>query len=218
MNAGQHDEAPHDRVEALLDVLLAERRADGALLDDLHRRGERARAHQERDVVGLARRHAARDLHAAAADLLADHRRGDHLGAALLDQHDRHALADVLARELLEDARAGAVEAHVHGRLVVARVEARLRVVDPVAGQHDLALDQHRRAVALGVEVAAERHLARRRLLERARLLVDHPDLERRGAAEDVLRARRVLHAGQLHDDALGALLLDDRLGDARAR
>ena len=49
----------------------------------------------------------------------------------------------------------------------------------------------------------------------RAGLLVDHPDLERRGAAEDVLRARRVLHAGQLHDDALGALLLDDRLGDA---
>ena len=30
-----------------------EARADGALLDDLHRRGERARAQQQREVVGL---------------------------------------------------------------------------------------------------------------------------------------------------------------------
>ena len=51
--------------------------------------------------------------------------------------------------------------------------------------------------------------------LERARVVVDHADLERRGAAEDVLGARGVLHARQLHDDAVGALLLDDRLGDA---
>ena len=53
------------------------------------------------------------------------------------------------------------------------------------------------------------------RRLERARIVVDHADLERRGAAEDVLGARGVLHARQLHDDAVGALLLDDRLGDA---
>ena len=56
-------------------------------------------------------RHAAADLHAAAADLLADHRRGDDLALAFLEQQDRHALADVLARDLLENARAGAVEA-----------------------------------------------------------------------------------------------------------
>ena len=70
-------------------------------------------------------------------------------------------------------------------------------------------------AAALGEEVAAEGHLAGQRLLERAGVLVDHADFERRGAAEDVLGARGVLHAGQLHDDAVGALLLDDRLGDA---
>ena len=52
----------------------------------------------------------AADLHAAAADLLADHRRGDDLALALLEQHDRHALADVLARHVLEDAGAGAVQ------------------------------------------------------------------------------------------------------------
>ena len=49
----------------------------------------------------------------------------------------------------------------------------------------------------------------------RSALVVDHADFERRGAAEDVLGLRRVLHAGQLHHDAVGALLLDHRLGDA---
>ena len=81
-------------------------------------------------------------------------------GLALFDEHDRHALADVLARDFLEDARAGAVEIHVHRRLVGALVEARLRVVDAVAGQHDLAAHEQRLAVALGVEVVAERHAA----------------------------------------------------------
>ena len=56
---------------------------------------------------------------------------------------------------------------------------------------------------------------ARERRFERAGVVVDHADLERRGAAEDVLGARRVLHARELHHHAVGALLLDDRLGDA---
>ena len=65
--------------------------------------------------------------------------------------------------------RAGAVEAHVHGRLVVALVEAGLRVVDPVAGQHDLPPHEDRPAAALGEEIAAERHAAGERRFERAR-------------------------------------------------
>ena len=44
---------------------------------------------------------------------------------------------------------------------------------------------------------------------------VDEPELQRRGAADDVLGARRVLHPRQLHHDAVGALLLDHRLGHA---
>src|SRR5438445_743796 len=35
------------------------------------------------------------------------------------------------------------------------------------------------------------------------------------GAAQDLLGARDVLHAGELHHDAVGALLLDHRLGHA---
>ncbi len=91
-----------------------------------------------------------------------------------------------------------------------------LRVVDAVAGEHHLPAHDQRLAAALGEEVAADRHAAGERAFEGARLVVDHADLERRRAAEDVLRARGVLHAGQLHDDALGALLLDDRLGHAQ--
>ena len=94
--------------------------------------------------------------------------RRDHLGLALLDEHDGHPLADVLARHFLEDARAGAVQIHVHRRFVGALVEAGLRVLDAIAGEHDLPPHDERLAAALGEEVAAERHAAGERALERA--------------------------------------------------
>src|SRR5947208_3252287 len=53
------------------------------------------------------------------------------------------------------------------------------------------------------------------RLVQRARLIVDHADFERRRTPENILGARGVLHARQLHDDAIAALLLNDRLRDA---
>src|SRR5439155_20737824 len=134
------------------------------------------------------------------------------LGLAFFDQHDRHALADVLARHLLEDARAAAVEVYMDRGLVAALIESRLCVVDAVAGQHDLPAHQHLAAVAFGEEVAAERRLAAERLLECAWIVVDHPDLERGCAAENVLRARGILNAGELHHYPIGPLLLTDRL------
>ena len=76
-----------------------------------------------------------------------------------------------------------------------------------VAGEYDLFLDQQRTSAAFDVELGAERHLAADCRFERARRVVDHADFERRGAAEDVLRLGGVLHAGQLDDDAVGALL-----------
>ncbi len=174
-----------------------------------------AGAQQQRGVVGFHGAHAAGNLHAAAADLGADHRRGDHLALALLDQQDGHALADVVARDVLEDAGAGGVERQVHGRLLRLVVEAGLGVGQAVAGQHHLLLDQQRLAAALVVDLGAERRVAGQRGIEGAGRVVDHADFERCGAAEDVLGLGRVLHAGQLDDDAVGALLLDDRLGDA---
>ena len=69
---------------------------------------------------------------------LADHRRGHDLALALLEQQDGHALADVLARDVAEDARALGVQRQVHGRLLRLAVEAGLRVGEVLAGQDDL--------------------------------------------------------------------------------
>ncbi len=46
--------------------------------------------------------------------------------------------------------------------------------------------------------------------------LVRQPEFQGGGGAEDFLGAGGVLHAGQLHHDAVAALLLDDRLGHAQ--
>ena len=211
----EHDDAVEHRVESLLDVLGGERRADGPLLDDFHGSRKRAGAHEERDVVGLAGVHPPADLNAAASDFLADHRRGDHLGLALLDQYDGHALADVIAGELLEDSRPRAVQVDMHRGLVGPSVETGLCVVDAISRQHHLPPHQYRRAVALGEQITAQRRLSGRRLLERTGLVVDHAYLERRRATQDVLGARGVLHSRQLNDHAIRALLLDDRFCDA---
>ena len=65
---GERDggEAPGGRVEALLDVVGAQRGTDGALLDDVHGRRERARAEQQREVLRLLRVGHPRDLEARA--------------------------------------------------------------------------------------------------------------------------------------------------------
>ena len=43
---------------------------------------------------------------------------------------------------------------------------------------------------------------------------IHHAKLQGRRGAQDLLCLGGVLHAGQLHDDAVAALLLNDRLGD----
>ena len=103
----------------------------------------------------------------------------------------------------------------MHGRFVGAPIETGLGVVDAIASQYHLTLDQKRRSATLGEQVAAQRHLTTEGGVERTRIVIDHADFQRRCAAENVLGARRVLHAGQLHDDAIGALLLHNRFGDA---
>jgi len=104
----------------------------------------------------------------------------------------------------------------VHGGLLGLRVEPGLRVGQAVASEHDLLSDQQRLPVPLDVVLVAEGDFAARRggeQIGRHLLLVHHPDLEARGAAEDVLRLRGVLYARQLDDDTVGALLLDHRFG-----
>ena len=199
-----------------------EARADGALLDDLHRRGERAGAQQQREVVRFRAcvMHAG-DLDAAAEISLLDHRRGDHLALALLDQQDRHALADVLARDLLEDARARCRRGVMctAGSLVWLSKPGCASVMrSPVSTT--CFFTSTGAAVALDVVLGAEGHLAARAPPASACRVHRAPrrPCALRGVAvrpRMSLALRGVLHARQLHHDAVGALLLDDRLGHA---
>ena len=73
----------------------------------------------------------------AAQDRFADHRCRDHL----VVEHDGERPADVLLRRLGEFPRADRIEAEADDRLAVALVEARLRVDQIVAGDHNALLD-----------------------------------------------------------------------------
>jgi len=202
-------------MEALLDVLGAERWADGAFFDDIHRCRQRTGAQQQGGIVGFGSGHAAGDLYAAAADFGADDRGGDDFALALLDEQDGHALADILAGDVLEDTGAGRVEVEVYSGFLRLVVEAGLGIVQAVAGQHNLLLDQQRLATALVVELGTERRVARQCGIQGTRGVIHHADFQGRGTAQDVLSLGRVLHARQLDDDAILSLLLDHRLGDA---
>ena len=101
----------------------------------------------------------------------------------------------------------------MHGGFVVAAVKTGLRIVDALAGEDHLLLHQQQVAVAILEHVSAERCGRTRADLM---LVIDHAHFQRRGAPENILGARRVLHAGQLHHHAIHALLLDHRLGHAQ--
>src|SRR5205814_918310 len=87
------------------------------------------------------------------------------------------------------------------------------RVDDVLAGIDHSVLEQDRTSIAVLVRLVADRYLPARR--HQRVLFIDEHDLQRRGAAEYFLRARRVLHARQLHDDTVQTLALYHRLGHA---
>ena len=107
---------------------------------------------------------------------------------------------------------AGAVERDVHLRTALpgggGRVDELVAGDDDVALEHAPADNRPRRAV---VDLGADGRAAARRHRPR----IDQPVFERRHLAEDVLHLGRVLHAGQLHDDAIETLPLHDGLGHA---
>jgi hypothetical protein len=75
------------------------------------------------------------------AHLAADHRRGHDFALALFEQQDGHALADVLAADVAEDARSPWRPASGAPRLPGSGVKAGLGVGQVLAGQDDLLLD-----------------------------------------------------------------------------
>ena len=138
---GDDDKAPERGVETFANVFDAKAGADGAFFDDFHRCGQRTGAQQQGDVACFAGAHAAGNLDAAAADFSADDRRGDDFALAFFDEQDRHPFADVFARDVAEDARAGRIQRQMHGRFLCLVVEAGLGVGQTVAGQDNLLLD-----------------------------------------------------------------------------
>ena len=221
-------EADHDGPESLVDVRLAQARTHGALLHDLDGGGERARAQQQREVAGLFGGVETGDLEPL-PELVADRRdvddllddllpalahAVDQLGERLvLDVHYGHGATDLVPSAVGEESGPLAVEGDEHRRRAALLIDPRCCVRDVLAGEHDAALEEDRPAVAFVVELGRPGRAPGGE--RRGGFVVNHAELQRRGGPENLLRPGGVLDAGQLDDDPVLALLLDDRLGDA---
>ncbi len=92
-------------------------------------------------------------------------------------------------------------------------IETGLRVGQVAARDQNLLLDDDRRLRRLRVQqhfrVLRQSSLLR---LVRRNAGIDHPEIHLGGLAENFLQARRILQAGHLHENAVDALTLDQRL------
>ena len=148
-SVGQDHEHDHERAAdvgcelALVDRVLAEARADDALLDRRQFRRQCAGAQQDRKIVGAFDGEVAGNLAVAGRESqIADDRRGDHL----VVEHDRERPANIFLRHGREFARAGGIEAERHDRLAASLlIKSRLRIDQFVAGDEHLLLHQNRR-------------------------------------------------------------------------
>ena len=113
----QHEDDDAERSDeagdhALVDGILAEVGADGALLDHVELHRQLARRQADGEVVRALDRETAADLRLAAEDRLVDVRRRQDL----VVEDDRERLADILLGHSAEPARAGGVELDVDVR------------------------------------------------------------------------------------------------------
>ena len=105
----------------------------------------------------------------------------------------------------------------MHSSFLVLRVKARLCVGEVFAGQDDLLFHNHGLAVAVHEAFCAKWHGAIAKLCAAGfGAVVHHADFKRGRTAQNVFGLGGVLHAWQLHHDAVCALLLNHRLGHAQ--
>ncbi len=223
-------ETDQERADAPVDVVLPEAGADGPLLDLVDRGGQGAGAEQQRQIPRLQAVQPG-DLEAAAEhavdrgdvdDLAGLPRHLDLLAVALdgfallLDEDHRHGLLEVGLGGLQHVARALAVEAHEDRGLAL--VETLAGIHQLIAGHDGAPLQQHGLAGPGLEQLATQRRPAGLLGLEGVLFGADQAELEGGGGPQHALGLGRVLHAGQLHHDAVEALALHDRLGDARVR
>ena len=201
------------RLLARGDGVGAEARADGPLLDGRELGRQRTGAEQHGEVVGALDGEIAADLAGAAEDRLVDARRGDHLAV----KQNGKGQPDILLRDLAEALGAGGVEAEGHDRLVGVAVERGLRIDQILPGQEHLVLQHvgNRRFLFVVSEHIACRHALAGRRLAGVDRWIDHLEFELTCLADEILQALDILDAGHLHENAVAAFALDDRLGGA---
>src|SRR5437867_1640873 len=149
-----HQRDAHDAgADAVVDRVLAERGTDSALLDDGERRGQRAGAQHQRQVLRVLERLRAQLDLAVLPDLTLDDGRLA-LHAAVED--DGHVVLHVPAGLALEDASPAPRQREVHDRLVGHGVPLRLRLFQLLPRDDRTILDRVQRAVRAR---RARRHL-----------------------------------------------------------
>ena len=129
----------------------------------------------------------------------------------VLDEDGGHALTNVVLGKVGHLVATLAIELDVDLGTAVF-VETGLGTHDVVTGQDHALLQHHGTTVAIVVDLGARRHPACGRGLDVGGL-IDHVELQGRGGPQDLLGTGGVLDTGQLHHDALGTLLLYQRLG-----
>ena len=125
--------------------------------------------------------------------------------------------ADIVARQVGEDGGTGVVEADAYSGLAFF-VAVGLCVVDVFPGQLYLLANQQGMGLIAGSvqQFVALGYVAVRGRLKGVGVVAHHADFQRGGTPDDVFGFGRVLHAGQLHDDAVYTRLLDNRFGYAQ--
>ena len=125
---------------------------------------------------------------------------------APLDKDGRHRLIEVVARRSQHALTTSCIQRDIDRRLALVAESGR-RVDDLVTRCNDLTLQDLCRFLP------ATRIAARSRLIPG---LVHQPKLDGRGGRQNLVELGRVLHAGQLHHDAVDPLSLHERLGNAQ--
>jgi len=214
---GQHHQHAADDhgSHALFDGVHPQGRTDGAVLKHLDGGRQGTGAQGDGQVGGFLFAEGTGDLGAAAGDALADH--GRRIDGVI--QNDGHAAADIGAGDAVEAFGPQGIEVQGDVGFVEARVDANLGVGNQIAGQHRLIVDHdgglgHRAAAA--IELPLVKQLGSRRQhaprgFHGVNLLRHQLELQTGGFSKQGHGPFRILDAGQLHQNTVLALTLQDR-------
>ncbi len=213
---GDRNKAVQRGVKALANIVGTQARANSALFNDAHGGGQRTGTQQQGNIGGFLSIHAAADLYLAVRNFATDNRSRHHFTHAIFKQHNGHALVDVVAGNVAENARALIVQRQVDGGLLGLRITTGLGVLQVFTCQDDLATQQQGGTTTLGVTLQTKGHGARVQGRNGSRRVFHHAQFQCGRTTQNFLGFGYILHTGQLNHDAIGPLLLNYRLGYAQ--